>query len=147
MRRIKDEKKICLFLILAVIGMIAACDSLPKEKEKKGRLATYPTFRVFDRGYSEVFEATLQALKDYRLIRVDKANGYIKTAVTESSSLERFEFEVRIKERAKNKTSVTINNYIQIFQEGTGWKNTASNTVLEHSILSEIEKTLNKKRR
>jgi hypothetical protein len=141
-RRIKNGKKICL--VLAIIGLTAACGSLPKEE---GRLATYPTFKVFDRGYNEVFEATLQALNDYRLIRVDKANGYIKTAVTENSSSERFEFEVRVKERSKNKTSVTINNYIQIFQEGTGWKNTASNTVLEHSILLEIEKTLNKKRR
>ena len=141
--RIKEAGKRALCIVV-LLGLIATCSS---SRPEGNLLATYPTFKVFhDKEYDGVWEAVLKALKDYRLIRTDKENGYIKSALIDNRSDERFEFEVLVKKKTAG-IVVTVNNYIQKHQERIGWKNITSNTVLEHSILTEIEKHLNKKRR
>lgn len=141
--RIKEAGKRALCIVV-LIGLIAACSS---SRPEGNLLATYPTFTVFhDKEYDTVWEAVLKALKDYRLIRTDKENGYIKSALTDNRPDERFEFELLVKKKARGIT-VTVNNYIQKHEEGIGWKNITSNTVLEHSILTDIKKFLNKERR
>ena len=133
-------KRVCLILIF--LGAVAAC-SHPQTNQKL--FATYPTFKVFDKGYQEVWEAVLGSLKDYRLLRAEKENGYVKSALVQKNPQERFEFEIIVKRQREDKTSVTINNYIQRYQKGVGWKNITSNTTFEHLILTEIEKSLKKR--
>lgn len=140
--RIKEAGKALCIVVL--VGLMTACGSSRPEGHL---LATYPTFKVFyDKEYDGVWEAVLEALKDYRLIRTDKENGYIKSALTENRPDERFEFEVFVKKKRQG-IAVTVNNYIQRYEEGIGWKNITSNTVLEHSILTDIKKYLNNERR
>lgn len=87
----------------------------------------------------------MESLKDYRLIRIEKDIGYIKSALIENNLKERFEFEIHIKRQSRGSVSVTINSYIQRYLEGIGWKKITSNTTLEHSILTKIETFLKKK--
>ena len=135
------SKRVCLILIL--LGFIAGC-SAPKADQKL--FATYPTFKVFDKGYQEVWEAVLESLQDYRLLRAEKKSGYIKSALIQKNPKERFEFEITVKKQPEGKISVTINNYIQRYQKEVGWKNITPNTAFEHLILTEIEKSLKKRK-
>lgn|GEM_PF-1890985 len=139
-KRIETKKKTYIFFLLIVL--IAGCGS---SQTHHNHFATYPTFKVFNREYHEVWEAVLESLKDYRLIRTEKDIGYIKSALIENNLKERFEFEIHVKRQSRGNVSVTISSYIQRYQEGVGWKKITSNTTLEYTILTKIEKFLKKK--